>query len=126
MRILEDEHQASLRRHGIQEVEDRLPDLRGEELGERVDRAVAAVVGLVRPAVEALWQDRVLVAAVGLVVLAALVLKSVFTNPNFGWDVVAALRYLIDSPAVTGQVLTIDGGQRFWSLDRDVQFLEKQ
>jgi NAD(P)-dependent dehydrogenase (short-subunit alcohol dehydrogenase family) len=40
-------------------------------------------------------------------------------------DVVAALRYLIDSPAVTGQVLTIDGGQRFWSLDRDVQFLEK-
>jgi len=41
-------------------------------------------------------------------------------------DVVAALRYLIDSPAVTGQVLTIDAGQRFWSLDRDVQFLEKQ
>ena len=41
-------------------------------------------------------------------------------------DVVAALRYLIDSPAVTGQVLTIDGGQRFWSLDRDVQFLEKK
>src|SRR5687767_8688101 len=41
-------------------------------------------------------------------------------------DVVAALRYLIASPAVTGQVLTIDGGQRFWSLDRDVQFLEKQ
>ena len=41
-------------------------------------------------------------------------------------DVVAALRYLIDSPAVTGQVLTIDGGQRFWSLERDVQFLEKQ
>jgi NAD(P)-dependent dehydrogenase (short-subunit alcohol dehydrogenase family) len=41
-------------------------------------------------------------------------------------DVVAALHYLIDSPAVTGQVLTIDGGQRFWALDRDVQFLEKQ
>ncbi len=41
-------------------------------------------------------------------------------------DVVAALRYLIASPAVTGQVLTIDGGQRFWSLERDVQFLEKQ
>jgi len=40
-------------------------------------------------------------------------------------DVVAALRYLIAAPAVTGQVLTIDGGQRFWSLDRDVQFLEK-
>ena len=40
-------------------------------------------------------------------------------------DVVAALRYLIASPAVTGEVLTIDGGQRFWSLERDVQFLEK-
>lgn len=41
-------------------------------------------------------------------------------------DVVAALRYLIDAARVTGQVLTIDGGQRFWSLDRDVQFLEPQ
>ena len=39
-------------------------------------------------------------------------------------DVVAALRYLIDAPSVTGQTLTIDGGQRFWSLDRDVQFME--
>ena len=41
-------------------------------------------------------------------------------------DVVAALRYLIDSTVVTGQVLTIDGGQRFWSLERDVQFLESR
>ncbi|MEO8547324.1 MAG: SDR family oxidoreductase [Sphingomicrobium sp.] len=41
-------------------------------------------------------------------------------------DVVAALRYLIASPAVTGEVLTIDGGQRFWSLERDVQFLERR
>ena len=41
-------------------------------------------------------------------------------------DVVAALRYLIAAPAMTGQVLTIDGGQRFWSLDRDVQFLQAQ
>ena len=41
-------------------------------------------------------------------------------------DVVAALRYLIAARAVTGQVLTIDGGQHFWSLDRDVQFLEKK
>ena len=40
-------------------------------------------------------------------------------------DVVAALRYLIAARSVTGQVLTIDGGQHFWSLDRDVQFLEK-
>jgi NAD(P)-dependent dehydrogenase (short-subunit alcohol dehydrogenase family) len=41
-------------------------------------------------------------------------------------DVVAALRYLITAPAVTGEVLTIDGGQRFWSLERDVQFLERR
>lgn len=41
-------------------------------------------------------------------------------------DVVAALRYLVDATAVTGQVLTIDGGQRFWSLARDVQFLESR
>ena len=41
-------------------------------------------------------------------------------------NVIAALRYLIASPAVTGQVLTIDGGQRFWSLERDVQFLERK
>lgn len=39
-------------------------------------------------------------------------------------DVVAAIRYLIAAQAVTGEVLTIDGGQRFWSLGRDVQFLE--
>lgn len=38
-------------------------------------------------------------------------------------DLVAALLYLVAAPAVTGQVLTIDGGQRFWSLERDVQFL---
>lgn len=40
-------------------------------------------------------------------------------------DVIAALRYLIDSGGVTGQTLTIDGGQRFMSLARDVQFLER-
>lgn len=38
-------------------------------------------------------------------------------------DVISALRYLIDARSVTGQVIAIDGGQRFWSLDRDVQFL---
>ena len=38
-------------------------------------------------------------------------------------DVLTALRYFIDSPAVTGQCLVIDGGQRFLRLDRDVQFL---
>ena len=39
-------------------------------------------------------------------------------------DVLCAIRFLLDSPAITGEVLTIDGGQRFWSLDRDVQFLD--
>jgi NAD(P)-dependent dehydrogenase (short-subunit alcohol dehydrogenase family) len=41
-------------------------------------------------------------------------------------DVVAAIRYLIEATAVTGQIITIDGGQRFWALPRDVQFLEKK
>jgi NAD(P)-dependent dehydrogenase (short-subunit alcohol dehydrogenase family) len=41
-------------------------------------------------------------------------------------DVLRALRYFIDSPAVTGQCLVLDGGQRFLRLDRDVQFLEKE
>lgn len=40
-------------------------------------------------------------------------------------DVVAAIRYLVGATAVTGQVLTVDGGQHFWSLERDVQFLER-
>jgi NAD(P)-dependent dehydrogenase (short-subunit alcohol dehydrogenase family) len=38
-------------------------------------------------------------------------------------DVIAALRYLIDATAVTGQIITIDSGQRFYGLTRDVQFL---
>jgi NAD(P)-dependent dehydrogenase (short-subunit alcohol dehydrogenase family) len=38
-------------------------------------------------------------------------------------DVIKALRFLIDSPAVTGQTLVIDGGQRFMALPRDVQFM---
>jgi NAD(P)-dependent dehydrogenase (short-subunit alcohol dehydrogenase family) len=38
-------------------------------------------------------------------------------------DVVSALRYLIAAPAVTGQVITIDSGQNFMALERDVQFL---
>jgi NAD(P)-dependent dehydrogenase (short-subunit alcohol dehydrogenase family) len=41
-------------------------------------------------------------------------------EPN---DVINALRYLIDAEAVTGQVITIDSGQRFYGLPRDVQFL---
>jgi NAD(P)-dependent dehydrogenase (short-subunit alcohol dehydrogenase family) len=38
-------------------------------------------------------------------------------------DVIGAIRYLIDAPCVTGQIITIDSGQRFLGLDRDVQFL---
>ena len=41
-------------------------------------------------------------------------------------DVVARLRYLIGATAVTGQVITIDSGQRFLGLERDVQFLGPQ
>jgi NAD(P)-dependent dehydrogenase (short-subunit alcohol dehydrogenase family) len=41
-------------------------------------------------------------------------------------EVVRALRFLIDSPTMTGQTLVIDGGQRFMALPRDVQFLETQ
>jgi len=40
-------------------------------------------------------------------------------------ELLAALRFLIDSTAMTGQTLVIDGGQRFMALPRDVQFLEK-
>ena len=39
-------------------------------------------------------------------------------------DVIAALRFLVDSTAMTGQTLVIDGGQRYMALPRDVQFLE--
>jgi NAD(P)-dependent dehydrogenase (short-subunit alcohol dehydrogenase family) len=41
-------------------------------------------------------------------------------------DVIAALRYLIDSVGMTGQTLVLDSGQRFMSLQSDVQFLENQ
>ena len=41
-------------------------------------------------------------------------------------DVVAALRYLVEAKSVTGEVMTIDGGQRFMGLSRDVQFLGDQ
>jgi NAD(P)-dependent dehydrogenase (short-subunit alcohol dehydrogenase family) len=41
-------------------------------------------------------------------------------------DVVGAIRFLIDQPAITGQTLMIDSGQRFMALPRDVQFVESQ
>jgi NAD(P)-dependent dehydrogenase (short-subunit alcohol dehydrogenase family) len=39
-------------------------------------------------------------------------------------EIVAALRFLIATPTITGQTITLDGGQRFLGLSRDVQFLE--
>jgi NAD(P)-dependent dehydrogenase (short-subunit alcohol dehydrogenase family) len=39
-------------------------------------------------------------------------------------DVLRALQFLMDSPTLTGETLTLDSGQRFWRLPRDVQFLE--
>ncbi|HEX8380773.1 MAG TPA: SDR family NAD(P)-dependent oxidoreductase [Allosphingosinicella sp.] len=39
-------------------------------------------------------------------------------------DIVAALRFIVATPTLTGQTLTLDGGQRFLGLPRDVQFLE--
>jgi NAD(P)-dependent dehydrogenase (short-subunit alcohol dehydrogenase family) len=39
-------------------------------------------------------------------------------------DIVRALRFIIDTPVLTGQTITLDGGQRFLGLARDVQFLE--
>jgi enoyl-[acyl-carrier-protein] reductase (NADH) len=38
-------------------------------------------------------------------------------------DVIGAIRYLVDARTVTGQVLWLDSGHRFLSLERDVQFL---
>lgn len=39
-------------------------------------------------------------------------------------DIVGALRFLVASPAITGQTIVIDAGQRFYGLPRDVQFLD--
>ena len=39
-------------------------------------------------------------------------------------DVVDAIRFLVEARGVTGQVITIDSGQRFMALPRDVQFME--
>lgn len=39
-------------------------------------------------------------------------------------EVVEALRFIVATPTVTGQTIILDGGQRFLSLARDVQFLE--
>ena len=41
-------------------------------------------------------------------------------------DVVRALLFLVDQPAMTGETLLIDGGQQQLALPRDVQFLERK
>jgi len=38
-------------------------------------------------------------------------------------QILAALRFLIATPTLTGQTIVIDGGQRFLALPRDVQFM---
>ncbi len=38
---------------------------------------------------------------------------------------VAALRFIVATPTLTGQTITLDAGQRFLGLPRDVQFLER-
>jgi NAD(P)-dependent dehydrogenase (short-subunit alcohol dehydrogenase family) len=38
-------------------------------------------------------------------------------------QIVAALRFIITTPTLTGQTITLDGGQRFLRLPRDVQFM---
>ncbi|HEY0626617.1 MAG TPA: SDR family NAD(P)-dependent oxidoreductase [Allosphingosinicella sp.] len=39
-------------------------------------------------------------------------------------EIVAALRFIIATPTLTGETIILDGGQRFLGLARDVQFLE--
>ena len=41
-------------------------------------------------------------------------------------EIVAALRFIVATPTMTGHTILLDGGQRFLSLPRDVQFLEPQ
>jgi NAD(P)-dependent dehydrogenase (short-subunit alcohol dehydrogenase family) len=41
-------------------------------------------------------------------------------------EIVGALRFIIATPSLTGHTILLDGGQRFLSLPRDVQFLEPQ
>jgi pteridine reductase len=41
-------------------------------------------------------------------------------------DIARAVRYLAEEPAITGQLLFVDGGAHMLSLDRDFVFLDKQ
>ena len=40
-------------------------------------------------------------------------------------EIVAALRFIIATPTLTGETIRLDGGQRFLGLARDVQFLSQ-
>jgi NAD(P)-dependent dehydrogenase (short-subunit alcohol dehydrogenase family) len=41
-------------------------------------------------------------------------------------EIVGAVRFIVATPSLTGHTILLDGGQRFLSLPRDVQFLEPQ
>jgi NAD(P)-dependent dehydrogenase (short-subunit alcohol dehydrogenase family) len=41
-------------------------------------------------------------------------------------ELIAALRFLIASPTITGHVITVDAGQRLLGMPRDVQFMVQQ
>ena len=41
-------------------------------------------------------------------------------------QLVVALRFIVASPTLTGQTITLDAGQRFLGLARDVQYLSEQ
>jgi NAD(P)-dependent dehydrogenase (short-subunit alcohol dehydrogenase family) len=41
-------------------------------------------------------------------------------------EIVAALRFIVATPTMTGHTILLDGGQHFLSLPRDVQYLEPQ
>jgi NAD(P)-dependent dehydrogenase (short-subunit alcohol dehydrogenase family) len=38
-------------------------------------------------------------------------------------DILRALRFIVATPVLTGQTITLDAGQRFLALERDVQYL---
>jgi NAD(P)-dependent dehydrogenase (short-subunit alcohol dehydrogenase family) len=41
-------------------------------------------------------------------------------------DIARAVRYLLESQAITGHTLLVDGGQHLWGQPRDVLFLAQQ
>ncbi len=41
-------------------------------------------------------------------------------------EIVGALRFVVATPTLTGQIISLDGGQRFLALPRDIQYLEPE